>query len=133
MTPRPQMIEAPLAAAQLAARWQVLCDDPTFSGPDDGDCVRRRHRCSFHLTGRMSLFAAKGERQVGRRRAPRGKITRNQGCGEQHPNGGGERDGIEGLDAEQQASHASDEDGCGAQAERRAVHGQSPSSAENES
>jgi Uma2 family endonuclease len=30
MIPRPEMIEAPLAAAQLAERWQALCDDPTF-------------------------------------------------------------------------------------------------------
>lgn len=30
MTRPPVMIEAPLAPAQLAARWQALCADPTF-------------------------------------------------------------------------------------------------------
>lgn len=30
MTRPPEMIEAPLAPAQLAARWQALCADPTF-------------------------------------------------------------------------------------------------------
>ena len=30
MTRPPEMIEAPLAPAQLASRWQALCADPTF-------------------------------------------------------------------------------------------------------